>query len=117
MIKDALSDDEPASQRSLLLALLLVGTLQNLLQALHVIVVKPANGTTRDLETLLDGKINTAVRDNNIATLAEGGYNRGDSREGLCIDDSRFCSQEVRDVLLELDVDICRCSIIIHTKN
>lgn len=106
MIKDTLRDNEPTCERTLLLASLLLDALKNLLQTLCVVVVIPSDGRPRDLQPLLNSKIGTSVGDYDIATLAEGRDDGGNGRECLGIDNSSLSTQEIRDVLLELDMNV-----------
>ena len=46
-------------------------------------MVEPADGAAGDLEALLDGEVDTAVGDYNVAALTEGGDDGGDGRERL----------------------------------
>lgn len=69
ILKDALSDDEPTSQWPTLLLSLLLNALQHVFKALQVVMVIPPNGASRDLDTLLDGEVDTAVRNNDITTF------------------------------------------------
>ena len=87
VIKDTLRDDEPTSKRRLALLPLLLDALENVLKALHVIVIIPPDRAPRDLETLLNSEVHAAVCHDDIATLAESRNNRGDSRERLRVND------------------------------
>ena len=72
MVEDSLSNDESSCERSFLLAALFLGALEHLFEALHIIMIVPTDGAPRDLKTLLDSEVHTAVGDNDVATLAEG---------------------------------------------
>lgn len=74
-------------------------------------MVVPAHGRAGDLDALLDGEINGAVRNNDIAALAERGDDRRDSRKALGVQNGRLCTQEIGDVIFELHVDVCCESI------
>ena len=106
--EDAFCDDESTGQRSPSLPVLLVDSFQDFLKALHVVVVEPADGATRDLEALLNRKVDAPVSDDDISTLAEGGNNGGDCRERLRVEDGVFGSKEICDVLLQVGVHIDR---------
>lgn len=115
MIEYAFRDDESPGQRALLLAALLLHALQNLFEALQVVVVVPPNGAARDLESLLDGKIDTTVRNDNVTALAESRDHRANGSERLGIDNRRLRAQEVSNVLLQLDVHICSGPLLLMT--
>ena len=87
MIKDTLRDDEPTSKRRLALLPLLLDALENVLKALHVIVIVPPNRAARDLETLLNGEVDTSIRDDHISTFAEGRDDGTDRRKRLRVED------------------------------
>ena len=78
MVKNTLCHDEPACQRALLLAPFLLGALQDLFKTLHVIMVIPSNGAPGDLQALLDGKVDTSVRYDDVTTFAERRNDRAD---------------------------------------
>ena len=88
MVEYSLSDNEATRERSLLLPSFLLCTLKHLFQALHIVVIKPADCAARDLQALLNGKVDTSVSDNDIATLAERRNDGGNRRESLGIDNS-----------------------------
>jgi hypothetical protein len=67
-------------RRAALLALLLDGD-EYVLEAPGVVVVVTADGRARDLEALLDRKVDAAVGDNQVVRLSERGDDRGDRRE------------------------------------
>jgi hypothetical protein len=47
----------------------------------------PLDGRPRDLETLVNGKVDALISDDDIASLGEGGDGRGDGSVGLRVDD------------------------------
>ena len=53
MVEDALRDNEPAGERRPALPPLLLDAFKDTLEALHVVVVTPANGAARNLQALL----------------------------------------------------------------
>jgi hypothetical protein len=108
LLEDALSDDEPASQGPPLLLTLLLDSLQDLLKTVDVVVVVPPYGRAADIDTLLNGKVDTTVGDNDISTLAEGRNDGGNGREVLGVEDSILCAEEVGNVTLECEVDVWR---------
>ena len=75
-------------------------------------MVEPPDGRTRDLQTLLQGEVNASVRYDNVATFAECTNDRCRRREVLRIKNAVFCTKEVGDVPLELDMHIYRSKLI-----
>ena len=110
MVEDTLRDDETTSERSPTLLPLLLDTFQHMFQAIHVVVVVPADSATRDLKALLNSKVDAPICHNHVATLAECRNNGTDGRETLRIQDCRFGTEEIGDILLELNVNIC-CTV------
>lgn len=104
--KNAFGDDESTSQRGPSLPALLVDIFQDLLKALHVVMVEPANSATRDLEALLNRKVDVPIGNDDIPTLGEGRYDGRNRRERLGVENSIFCSKEIRDVLLEVGMNV-----------
>lgn len=104
--KNTFGDDEPTSQWSPTLPALLVDTLQDLLETLHVVVVEPTDSATRDLKALLNRKVDVPVRNDDISTLAEGRDDGRNRRERLGVENRGFGSEEIRDILLEFSVNI-----------
>lgn len=70
-------------------------------------MVEPSNGAPRDLQALLDGKVDTSVRYDDVTTFAKRRNNRSDGRESLRVDDAGLSTQEVSDVLFELNMYVC----------
>ena len=79
MVKDTFRHDETTCQGSPALLALLLHALEDVLKALHVIVIVPPNRAARDLETLLNGKVDTSVCHYYITAFAKSRYNRADS--------------------------------------
>ena len=104
--KNAFGDDKSTSQRGPSLPALLVDTFQNLLKVLRVVMVEPANSATRDLEALLNRKVDVPVSNDDIPTLGEGRYYGRNRRERLGVENGIFCSKEIRDVLLEVGMNV-----------
>ena len=102
--KNTFGDNEATCQRTLALLSLLLHADKNLLEALEIIVVIPPDGRTRDLDTLLNGKVHRAIRDNDISPLAEGRNNRGDGREPLRVKDRCLRSQKFRNIAFQINV-------------
>jgi len=71
-------------------------------------VVVPAHGRARDLDALLQRKVDAAVGDDDVAALAERRHDRRDAAEGVRVDDGGGDVEEGGDVTLELEVDVCR---------
>jgi hypothetical protein len=59
-------------------------------------MVLPPHSGTGDLDALLDGKVDIAVSDDDVAAFAEGGDDGGDGGEAL----------GVGDVTLQVDVHV-----------
>lgn len=118
ILENALGDDEPTSQGPTLLLCLLLNALQHIFKALQVVMVIPPNGASRDLDTLLDCEVDTAVRDNDIPTFCEGCDDGRDCCESLRVDDSRFSAEEGSQVTFEVNVNICFAKkSIVSTKH
>jgi len=105
-LKNAFGDDESTSQRGSSLPALLVDTFQGLFKTLHVIMVEPADSATRDLEALLNRKIDVPIGNNDIPTLGEGRYDGRNRRERLRVENSIFRSEEIRDASLEVGMNV-----------
>ena len=71
-------------------------------------MVEPANGATRDLETLLNCKVDTPVCDNDISSLGEGRNHGRDGGERLGVENGIFRSKELCDVSLEVGMNVDR---------
>ena len=108
--KNTFGDDESASQRSPSLPALLADTFQDLLKTLHVVMVEPTDSATRDLEALLNRKIDVSVCNDDIPTLGEGRYDGRNRSERLRVENSIFGSKEIRDVLLEVSMNV-NCAV------
>ena len=106
MVEDTLGHDEPTGQRSLALSPLLLYALQYVHQAIHVVVVIPSDGTAGNLQTLLNGKVDTAICDNDVPALGKSRNYGADGRECLRVQNRGLGTQEVSNILLQLDVDI-----------
>lgn len=104
--EDTFCDNEATCQRTLTLLSLLLYADKNVLEALEIIVVIPPNRRTRYLDTLLDGKVYRAIRDNDITSLAESRNNRGYSRESLGVKDGCLRSQKFRDITFQVKVHV-----------
>lgn len=107
-LKNAFGDDKPTGQRSPSFPTLLVDAVQDLLKTLHVVMVEPADSATRDLEALLNRKVDVPVGNDDISTLGESrddGRNRG---ERLRVENSIFRSEKIRNALLEVSVNVDR---------
>ena len=72
-----------------------------------VAVVVPPDGRSRDLDALLDGKVDAAIGDDDVAALAERGDHGRDATERLGVDDGGGDVEERRNVALEFQMDIC----------
>jgi hypothetical protein len=88
VIEDTFSDNETSCQRAFLLASLLLSALENLFEALHIIMIVPTNRASRNLKTFLNSKVDTTVCNDDVPSLAEGGNDRRDGRKRLRISDS-----------------------------
>lgn len=73
MVEDALSDNESPGERTPLLPPLLLRAFKDLFQTLHVVVVIPTDRAPRNLKTLLNSEVDTAVGDDNVSTFAKRG--------------------------------------------
>jgi len=104
--KNAFGDDESTGQWGPSLPALLVDTFQDFLETLHVVMVEPADSATRDLEALLNRKVDVPVGNDDIPTLGEGWYDGRNRRECLRVENSIFRSKEIRDVLLEVGMNV-----------
>ncbi len=71
-------------------------------------MIKPANGRTGNLQALLDGKIDTPVGNNDVATLCKHRHHARYCREALGVENRGFCTEEVCHVALKVHVDICK---------
>lgn len=69
-------------------------------------MVIPANRAPRDLQALLDGKVDSSVRDDDISALAERRNDRRDGRKCLRVGDGRLGTKEIRNVLFKLNMDV-----------
>ena len=108
--KDTLGDDEPPGERAPPLLALLLDLLQHLLERVEVVVVVVADGRAGDLDSFLDGKVDIAVCDNDVAALTEGGDDGGEGGEALGVEDGGLGSKEVGDVAFEVHVHILKCN-------
>ena len=109
VLKHAFGDDEsPARGRvPLVLLVVLPDTLEDALESLIVAVVVPPDGRSRNLDALLDGKVDAAIGDDDVAALAERGDHGRDATERLGVDDGGGDVEERRNVALQFQVDIC----------
>ena len=106
--ENTFGDDESARQRSPTLPALLADAFQDFLQTLHVIMVEPADSATRDLEALLNRKVDVPVGNDDIPSFGEGRNDGRNCRERLGVEDGIFRSEEIRNVLLEVGVNVNR---------
>lgn len=108
--KDAFGDNEATCQRSLALLSLLLYADKDILEALEIIVVIPPDRGTRNLNTLLDSKVDRTIRDNDVSSLAESGNNRADGRESLRVKDRCLRPQKFRNIAFQVKVYVCLAS-------
>lgn len=92
--------------RQLLLGLLLHNLLHLSLQILHIVVVVPKDVAAGGLQALANRVVDQLVGDDDVAALAEGRYDTGNSREGLRVDNASLGTETGRNVGLGLHVYI-----------
>ena len=71
-------------------------------------MIEPANSTARNLQALLDSKVDTSVSNNDVATLCECWDYTRYCRESLRVENRGLCTEEICYVALKVHVDICR---------
>ena len=69
-------------------------------------MVEPADGTARDLEALLNRKVDASIGNDDISSFGEGRDDGGNCRERLGVENGIFRSKEVRDIFLEVGVNV-----------
>lgn len=106
--ENSLGDDEPTCQWSPTLSSLLVNAFQDLLKALHVVMVEPADCAARYLEALLNREVDVPVCNDDISSLGEGRNDGRNCREGLGVENGVFCPEEICNILLEFGVNVDR---------
>lgn len=65
-------------------------------------MVVPSDGTSAQLQSLLNDKVDASVGDDDIPTLAEGWNDAGCGGETLAVDDGCLCTEERSDSTFEL---------------
>lgn len=66
----------------------------------------PFDLTPTDLQSFVNGEIDTSISYDDVASLGESRYGRGDSSEALRVDDGGFCTEESGYFLFYLRVDV-----------
>ena len=79
-------------------------------------MIEPANGKARNLQALLDGKVDATVSDNDVATLCECTDYTRYCRESLRVENRGLCTAEICFVTLKVHVDICRAKSIMTRR-
>jgi len=69
-------------------------------------MVEPADGATRYLEALLNRKVDTPIGNDDIPSLGEGRDDGRNCRERLRIENGIFRPKEIRDVFLEVGMNV-----------
>lgn len=108
VLEDTLSDDELSCEWELLLLDLLGHRLYDLLKTSQIIMIVPPHSRPREFDTLMNGKVDTAICDNDVATFAEGRDDRRDGAERLGVDNGGFCAEERCQVAFKVLVKVCR---------
>lgn len=103
-LEKALGDDESAGQ--LLPRLLLRHPSHDTFQIIHVSVVVPFDVAPGDLQASAYGEVDGAIGNDDVASLAEGGYDTGDGGESLGVNNASLGANVRRDVSLRLHVYI-----------
>lgn len=102
ILKNTFSNDKHLGQLGALAFSFFVDILQNALKVLHIAVGIPFDLTSRKLKTLVNGKVNTAVGDDNVASLGKGRDDGGNERERLGVDDGGFGTKKFGNARFEL---------------
>ena len=69
-------------------------------------MVEPADGATRYLEALLNRKVDAPIGNDDIPSLGEGRDDGRNCSECLGVENCIFRSKEIRDVFLEVSVNV-----------
>jgi len=69
-------------------------------------VVEPADDAARDLEALLNRKVDVPICNDDISSFGEGRDDGRNCRECLGVENSIFRSKEIRDVFLEVGMNV-----------
>ena len=79
-------------------------------------VIELAHGTTRDLQALLDSKVDATISNYDVATLCacrdDARYYRGSLR----VENRELCAEEVRYVARKVRVDICKALLFMTRR-
>ena len=69
-------------------------------------MVEPADSAARNLEALLNRKVDISVRNDDISAFAKGWDDGRNRRERLGVENCVFRSKEIRNILLEFGVNV-----------
>jgi hypothetical protein len=109
ILKHPFRHDKPLGQFPPFPLSLLFDILQHPLEVLHVVVRIPLDGRTRDLEAFVNGEIDTAISDNDVAALGKRRDGGRDGGERLRVDDGGLGAEERGDLFFECGVDVWWC--------
>lgn len=105
-LEDSFRYDKTTRQRSPPSLPFLLNTDKHFLQAVEIIMVVPTNSRTRDFDALLDSKVDGAISNDDVSSLAEGGNDRRYGGKSLRVQNSSLCAEEICNIILQAHVDI-----------
>lgn len=106
ILKDTFSNDKHLGQLGALALPFFVDILQDTFKILHIAVGIPFDLASRKLKTLVNGKVNTTVGNDNVASLGKGRDDGRDESERLGVDDGGFGTKEFGNARFELLVHV-----------
>jgi hypothetical protein len=82
-LEDTFCDYETSCERSVAFATFLFDTLEDVLKALQIVVIEPADGGAGDLQAFLNGKVDASISHDDVATFCKCSNGRGNCGESL----------------------------------
>lgn len=106
ILKDTFSNDKHLGQLGALALPFFVDILQDTLKVLHIAVGIPFDLAPRKLKSFVNGKVDTAVGNDNVASLGKGRDDGRNESERLGVDDGGFGTKKLGHTRFELLVHV-----------